>query len=103
MSPEKDAIFAHGTHCIVLCRSDKPGEKKEWEQFAKAHNLMLIASLDTSLIGVDVLNTSTEVMRGNIAGLERRKSINSPVIDALVRNIQELVSINPLLEDSQKA
>ncbi|MBD3156390.1 hypothetical protein GF369_01035 [Candidatus Peregrinibacteria bacterium] len=89
-SPENAAIFEQATHAVVLCRSDKPEEKQEWEDFCKEHGVVLLASIDSSLTGEESITTDEHsVIRGQIVGLERGEEIKSDTLAFLASQILE--------------
>ncbi len=89
-SKENGDIFRRATHAVVLCRSDKAGEKAAWEAFAKENGLIVMASLDSALQGEESAYIDEEgTIRGQVVGLERGQEIKSQAIELLASRIME--------------
>lgn len=104
ISTENEKIFKLGTHCIVLCRGDKPEEKTKWEAFAKENHLTLIASLDSHLSWLEweVQESTDGTILWSVVWLERWSNISSPTIEALARHILSIAPHKPLWNDILK-
>ncbi|EKD29401.1 MAG: hypothetical protein ACD_78C00422G0004 [uncultured bacterium (gcode 4)] len=104
ISTENEKIFKLGTHCIVLCRSDKPEEKKKWEVFAKENHLTLLASLNSSLSGSEweIQEDAEGTILWSVVWLERWSNVSSLTIDALAKRILSIAPYKPLWNDVLK-
>ncbi len=100
-SDANERIFDACDACIIL--SSKPVETQAWREFAAAHNVAVIAELDSVLHGTCELypDRGDDVVRGRISGLERGHTIVSPTLSAVVDRLREIIRSNAEMTEGE--
>lgn len=84
-TPEQEALFDSATHGVLLTPGDE--SREAWAARFARRGLVLLADLRSDLHGEDALTATTPVLRGALAGLERRSYARGPAFAALVERI----------------
>ncbi|MCD6289624.1 MAG: hypothetical protein J7M34_03905 [Anaerolineae bacterium] len=84
----QERIFDHCTHAVILSRN--AGTRADWLALVERHNLLLIADLRSELRGQDAIESTSPVLRGIIAGLDRYHPALGMTFQALVDRLAEL-------------
>jgi CRISPR-associated protein Csx3 len=89
-TPDQERIFDLCTHAVIVSCSDDG--LAEWRERCTRHGLAIIAELRSVLNGEDEIVATTPVLRGQIAGLERRQATAGPMTQALLARLQEVLA-----------
>ncbi len=87
-TPEQEAILDDCTHAILLTPHE--GAWQEWTARLARHGLVLLADLRSDLHGANRLDQAEPLLRGVLAGLERRSQAAGPAFAALVDRLADL-------------
>ncbi len=100
-SAANEAIFEACEGCVIL--SSKPEEILAWREFAAAHNVSVLAELDSVLHGMCELyaDRGDGVVRGRISGLERGHTIQSPTLNAVVDRLRSIIRGNAEMTEGE--
>jgi hypothetical protein len=92
--PPNDEIFSSCDGFIII--SSSPEEMIEWRKFGESFGCQCLAELDSVLHGTSELYPDRKdgIIRGQICGLERGKTIESPVMDAVASRLCEVIKAN---------
>lgn len=93
-SEANERIFDVCDACIIL--SSKSDEIVAWREFAAAHNVTVLAELDSVLHGTCELyaDRGDHVVRGRISGLERGQTVQSVTLNAVVARLRVVIQGN---------
>jgi CRISPR-associated protein Csx3 len=97
MSPENERIFAVCDGCIILVDRNKyPNGIAEWREFATRNGVTPVAELESDLHGSCELyaDRGDGIVRGQIAGLNRGATVQSPTLNAVVDRLREIIRSN---------
>ncbi len=85
---EQEALLDVCTHAILLTRD--PTSHQAWKTRMARHGLAVLADLHSELRGAAQLESTTPILRGTLAGLERGTTASGPVFTALVERLATL-------------
>ena len=87
-TPEQAALLGRCTHAILLTPDDET--RAWWRELVDRHGVPVVAELSSDLRGENRLTASDPIVRGTLAGLERRSTASGPAFDALVDRLAAL-------------
>lgn len=87
------ALFDQCTHALLLTRDDTA--RQEWNGYATAHGLQVIADVTSVQGSKGVLAQREPVIRGTLANLTRNEPATGAVFEALVERVAALFFIAP--------
>lgn len=93
-SEANERIFDVCDACIILSSTSE--ELVAWRTFAALHNVIVIAELDSVLLGTCEVypDQGDNIVRGRISGLERGQTIQSSTLNAVVDRLREVIRSN---------
>ena len=93
-TPEQQQLFASCTYAILLVggndEADYSRDLAAWRQMMAEQGVEIIAELRSVLPGADDLATTSPVIEGTIANLERGETAVGPVVEACVAKLSAL-------------
>lgn len=87
-TPEQAALLGRCTHAILLTPDHET--RAWWRELVDRHGVPVVAELSSDLRGENRLAASDPIVRGTLAGLERRSTASGPAFDALVDRLAAL-------------
>lgn len=87
-TPWQEAVFDVCTHAILLTPDEL--SRDQWQAMMKRHGVPLLADLRSELEGTGYADEGQALLRGTIAGLDRRMMAGGPAFDALVVRLSHL-------------
>ncbi len=99
--PPNDRIFQSCDAFIVL--SSSPEEREEWRRYGERFGCRCIAELDSVLHGECELYPLADdgIIRGRITGLERGKTVASPVLEAVAERLRKVIAANAEMTEAE--
>ena len=86
--PPQEVIFQRCTHAILIAASAEG--LTEWRERAQRHGMTVIAELRSDLHGADAITSTSPLLIGTIAGLERGTRAEGPMVNALCDALRRL-------------
>jgi len=87
---EQFAIFNQCTGIILVTPSDDEAAHTQWQAWAAACGLPILADLRSALEGLSWVQTLGPILQGTLVGLERGEEAGGPVVDAAVELLARL-------------
>lgn len=89
----QEAVFDQCTHALLLTPDE--GSRQEWLAMLARHGLAPMADLHSELNGQNLLQESSPLLQGVLAGLERGQTASGPAFEALVERVCGLFAYSP--------
>jgi CRISPR-associated protein Csx3 len=87
---DQERIFDLCTHAVLIA-NDTAG-LAEWRARAERHGLAIAAELHSTLGGIDAIDATTPVLRGQVADLVRHTATPGVTVTALAERLRDLFS-----------